>query len=80
MPRKPDKREQKRIDKHNLAEESRRAKVLLKLKDGASLRAAGEAAGRTHMYVKYWRDAAMEREAYFDADGRTRSRYVLRKG
>jgi len=59
MPRKPDKREQKRIDKRNLEEESRRAKVILLIEKGASLRDAGRAVGRCHMYAGYWRDIAM---------------------
>jgi transposase InsO family protein len=77
--RKPDKREQKRIDKHNREEESRRARVILKIEDGASLRDAGSAVGRCHMFAKYWRDAAMERQVYGSKEGIRRVRYVLKK-
>lgn len=78
--RKPDNREQKRIDKHNRAEESRRAKVIHCLCDGMSLREAGNAVGRCHEYARYWREKALEITGY-RYKGKVRSAvYVLRKG
>ena len=78
--RKPDKREQKRIDKHNRKEESLRAKAVLLLAGGASLRDAGIAVGRCHEFARYWRDKAMEIIGYRDPNNAKSAIYVLRKG
>jgi transposase InsO family protein len=78
--RKPDRREQKRIDKHNCEEEARRAKVILEISHGKSLRAAGAAVGRSHEYARYWRDKGMTAAGVRVADGRRRTKYVLKKG
>jgi len=78
--RKPDKREQKRIDKRNLEEESRRAKVILLIQEGTSLRDAGSAVGRCHMYARYWRDIAMEKKAYYAYDGNVKHKFVPMNG
>jgi len=71
MPRKPDKREQKRIDKHNLEEESRRAKAILMVKDGRSFREVAAVLDRSHMYVAYWTGIAMEKRVrrFIPAEG-----------
>ena len=78
--RKPDKREQKRIDKHNREEESRRAKAILAISYGESLRDAGEAAGRSREFARYWRDKAMEKTGYRAVNGKAVAVYSLRKG
>jgi len=78
--RKPDKREQARIDKRNRGEESRRARVLIEIESGRSLRAAGTAVGRSHDYAMYWRDIAMEKRSHRKPNGERVPVYVKKKG
>jgi len=78
--RKPDKREQKRIDKRNREEEARRAKALNAIEDGMSLRKAAAIVGRSHEYVRYWRDIAMKRDGVRVVKGRRIPAFAKKDG
>ena len=63
MPRKnPDKREAKRLEKLEVAKQSLRWRAAEMVRNGLSLRKAGEILGMSHQFVKNWVDRLLEKK------------------
>lgn len=81
--RNPDKREQKRLKKIEDEKQAKRYRVALLVKEGKSLREAGEAIGMSHEFAREWRDRLLDAHVSFKRiDGKRKKivTYTFKKG